>query len=465
MEKKYNIKYVISLAFVSAMGGLLFGYDWVVIGGAKPFYEVYFNITAAPFLQGWAMSSALVGCVLGAGLAGALADKYGRKWLLIISAIFFTISAFGTGATDNFDLFIVYRILGGIGIGLASTLSPLYIAEVSPAEYRGRLVSINQLTIVVGILAAQVINLWIAEPVAAMVSQQETLNSWNVQQGWRWMFWAELCPAVLFFVLMFLVPESPRFLAKLNKDQGALKVLSRIGGVEYAQRELESIKTTFKQKLNEKSGLGELFNAKVSPILIIGVVLAVFQQWCGINIIFNYAQEVFLAAGYNVNDMFLNIVITGGVNLVFTLVAIRTVDKWGRRSLMLLGSGGLALIYILMGSMYYFEVTGWPVLLMVVSAIAIYAMSLAPITWVILSEIFPNQIRGLAMSLATLSLWIASFILTFTFPILNSALGASGTFWIYSGICVMGFLFIKARLPETKNKSLEEIEKELTQNN
>lgn len=462
MPKKYNLRYVTGLAFVSAMGGLLFGYDWVVIGGAKPFYEVYFGITSFPFLQGWAMSSALVGCILGAAMAGVLADTYGRKWLLIVSAMFFTVSAYGTGAADNFDLFIGFRIIGGIGIGLASTLSPLYIAEVSPAEYRGRLVSINQLTIVIGILAAQVVNLWIAEPVTVAASQQEILSSWNVQLGWRWMFWAGLAPALLFFMLMFLVPESPRFLTKINKKQNALKVLSRIGGPEYARNELSNIKATFENNGNKRIGLRGLFNAQTTPILILGIVLAVFQQWCGINIIFNYAQEVFLAAGYNINDMFLNIVITGGVNLIFTFVAIRTVDRWGRRTLMLMGSGGLALIYILMGSMYYFEVNGWPVLLMVVTAIAIYAMSLAPVTWVILSEIFPNRIRGLAMSLATLSLWVASFILTFTFPVLNSALGAFGTFWVYSLICVLGFLFIKARLPETKNKSLEEIENELT---
>lgn len=463
MSKKYNLKYVIFLAFVSAMGGLLFGYDWVVIGGAKPFYEVFFDISTIPSLQGWAMSSALIGCVFGAMLAGTLADKYGRKWLLIASAVLFIVSAYGTGATDSFINFIIFRIIGGIGIGLASTLSPLYIAEVSPAEYRGRLVSINQLTIVIGILAAQVINLWIAEPVAGN-SGAEILNSWNGQQGWRWMFWAELIPAVAFFGLMLLVPESPRFLAKLRKSQDALKVLSKIGGIEYARKELDSITATLHHNLNKKVNFKDLLDTKVSPVLLIGIVLAIFQQWCGINIIFNYAQEVFQAAGYNVNDLFLNIVITGGVNLAFTFVAMRTVDKWGRRSLMLLGSGGLAIIYVLMGSMYYFQVTGWPVLLMVVAAIAIYAMSLAPITWVILSEIFPNRIRGLAMSLATLSLWIASFILTFTFPILNSVFGAYGTFWVYSGICIAGFLFIKAKLPETKNKSLEEIEKELTQN-
>lgn len=462
MNRKYNITYVISLAFASAMGGLLFGYDWVVIGGAKPFYEVYFDITTIPSLQGWAMSSALVGCVFGAILAGGLSDKYGRKILLIVAAVLFIVSAYGSGATNNFDSFIIYRIVGGIGIGLASTLSPLYIAEISPAEYRGRLVSINQLTIVIGILAAQVVNLLIADPVAAAASNADILNSWNGQHGWRWMFWAELIPAGLFLVFMFLVPKSPRFLARLDQDQKVLRILSRIGGEAYAEKELYNIKATLKSSLNKKVNFKDLLHPKITPILIIGIVLAVFQQWCGINIIFNYAQEIFQAAGYDVNDMFMNIVITGSVNLVFTFVAIRTVDKWGRRGLMLFGSGGLAIIYVLIGSMYYFQVTGWPVLLMVLAAIAIYAMTLAPITWVILSEIFPNRVRGLAMSLATLFLWIASFVLTFTFPILNSSLGAYGTFWLYGGICILGFLFVKARLPETKNKTLEEIEDQFT---
>lgn len=464
MSKRYNISYVISLAFVSAMGGLLFGYDWVVIGGAKPFYEAFFNITDIPSLQGWAMSSALIGCVFGAVLAGSLADKYGRKLLLILAALLFVISAYGTGATNSFVNFIIYRIIGGLGIGLASTLSPLYIAEISPAEYRGRFVSINQLTIVVGILAAQIINMLVAGPVAETATIQDIRASWNGQYGWRWMFWAELAPGVLFFVLMFLVPKSPRFLAKFNRDVDVLKVLSKIGGLRYAQEELRNIKASLRVSQQTEVKYRDLWKSKVSPILLVGIVLAIFQQWCGINIIFNYAEEIFQAAGYNINDMFMNIVITGSVNLIFTLVAMRTVDSWGRRKLMLFGSGGLALIYILMGGMYYFQVSGWPVLLMVIAGIAVYAMSLAPITWVVLSEIFPNRIRGLGMALATFFLWIASFVLTFTFPILNSSLGASGTFWVYSMICVAGFLFIKAKLPETKNKSLEEIEKQLMQN-
>ncbi|MCM5664065.1 sugar porter family MFS transporter [Galbibacter mesophilus] len=459
-NKNFNFTYLLFLALVSAMGGFLFGYDWVVIGGAKPFYELYFDITELPSLQGWAMSSALVGCVLGAVLSGMVADKYGRKKPLLLAAFLFTVSAFGTGYVDNFTPFILYRLVGGLGIGLASTLSPMYIAEIAPAKYRGQFVAINQLTIVVGILAAQIANYAIAEPIPDSFGNQEILNSWNGQWGWRWMFWGELIPAILFFMLMFSVPESPRFLAKIQDKNKATDVLSKIGGNKYAVEEYASMEATLKKDTGRMK-LSELTKPSILPILIIGVVLAFFQQWCGINIIFNYAQEIFTAAGYSVGDMLFNIIITGSVNLIFTFVAMRTVDSWGRRKLMLFGAIGLAVVYAILGGAYYFEFNGWPVLLLVIVAIAIYAMSLAPITWVVLSEIFPNRLRGVAMSIATFSLWVASFILTFTFPILNDLLGAYGTFWVYSGICVLGYFFIRNKLPETKGKSLEEIEMEL----
>lgn len=459
---KFNYKYVLFLALVSAMGGLLFGYDWVVIGGAKPFYELYFNIADISSLQGWAVSSALVGCIFGAVLSGALADRYGRKNPLILAAALFIFSAFGTGWADHFTPFIIYRIIGGLGIGMASTLSPMYIAEIAPAKYRGQFVAINQLTIVIGILAAQIANYVIADPIQASQSGSEILASWNGQMGWRWMFWAELIPAGLFFILMFLVPKSPRFLAKIDNDGEAEVVLGKIGGQAYASQELANMKLTLQEHANKKIDFSELKDQKVLPVLIIGIVLAFFQQWCGINIIFNYAEEIFTAAGYNVGDLLFNIIITGSVNLVFTLMAMRTVDSWGRRKLMLFGSIGLALVYALLGGAYYFEFNGWPILLLVIVAIAIYAMSLAPVTWVVLSEIFPNRLRGVAMSIATFSLWVASFILTFTFPILNEKLGSYGTFWVYSMICILGFIFIKKKLPETKGKSLEEIEMELT---
>jgi SP family sugar porter-like MFS transporter len=455
---KFNIKYLLFLACTSALGGFLFGYDWVVIGGAKPFYELFFGIAENPTLQGWAMSSALVGCILGSVISGFLTDKYGRKNPLIFAAALFILSAFGTGYSDIYSWFILYRIVGGIGIGLASTLSPLYIAEISPAQYRGRFVSINQLTIVVGILAAQIANYFIADSIPDNYSPVEIQSSWNGLSGWRFMFWAELIPAFLFFIMLFLIPKSPRYLAKVKQEIKARKILEKIGGEKYAGIELQSIHDSFIQVEKSEISLSSLKDVKIKKVLLIGIFLAIFQQWCGINIIFNYAEEIFTSAGYSVGDMLFNIIITGSVNLIFTFVAMRTVDSWGRRALMLLGSSGLALVYAFLGAAYFFDFNGLPVLTLVILAIAIYAMSLAPITWVILSEIFPNRVRGLAMSIATFSLWIASFFLTLTFPFLNDALGAAGTFWIYSGICVLGYIFIKINLPETKGKTLEELE-------
>jgi SP family sugar porter-like MFS transporter len=459
--RKFNFAYLLSISLVSAMGGLLFGYDWVVIGGAKPFYEPFFGITGSPAMQGWAMSCALIGCLGGSVLSGWLSDKFGRKRLLILSAALFILASLGTGASGSFGEFILFRIIGGIGIGLASNLSPMYIAEITPGSVRGAFVSINQLTIVIGILAAQMINWQIAEPVTPGAQVHEIMNSWNGQMGWRWMFYACTIPAGLFFILMWFVPESPRWLAKNSRSHGKVhKILERIGGNDYAESELVSIEETLKATAG-KNDFSILKQPGVSKLLILGIVIAVFQQWCGINVIFNYAQEIFSTAGYNVSDILFNIVITGSVNLIFTFVGMFTVDKFGRKALMLLGAGGLAGIFAVIGSMYFFHIQGVPLLIMVVVAIACYAMSLAPVTWVVLSEIFPNRIRGFAISIATFFLWAACFILTYTFPLLNQVLKASGTFWLYGVICILGFWFILKRLPETKGKSLEEIENEL----
>lgn len=458
MEKiKYNHRFILGITLVSAMGGLLFGYDWVVIGGAKPFYERFFDIASSPYLQGWAMSSALIGCLFGAMISGWFSDRYGRKLPLILAAAMFTLSALGTGMVNQFTPFIIFRLIGGLGIGMASAISPMYIAEISPAPIRGRLVSVNQLTIVIGILAAQLINFLVAEKIPAGATNMDILQSWNGQMGWRWMFWAETAPAIAFFILAFMIPESPRYLAKSGKWDGSLKILARIGGHEYALQEQKNIAGTLSES-DTKVDWKALTAKKVRPMLILGIVLAVFQQWCGINVIFNYAEEIFTSAGYSVGDMLFNIVITGTVNLVFTVLAMRMVDSWGRRKLMLLGSIGLAVIYFLLGGSYYFEVKGFAILVLVMLAIATFAMTLAPVTWVVLSEIFPNKIRGAAMAMATTALWIACFVLTYTFPILNKLLNASGTFWLYGFICLSGFLFILKKLPETKGKSLEEIE-------
>jgi SP family sugar porter-like MFS transporter len=449
--------YLLLISLVSAMGGLLFGYDWVVIGGAKPFYEVFFHISDSPAMQGWVMGSAIIGCLVGVMISGSLSDKYGRKPLMVCAAFVFILAAVGTGAVNDIRWFILFRIVGGIGIGIASNLSPMYIAEVSPTLIRGRFVSINQLTVVLGILSAQIANWCIAEPV---VLGEDILSSWNGQWGWRWMFWVQTLPASLFFVLIFFIPESPRWLVMQQQYEKAGRILSRIGGLSYAEREVEGIRNVanaVKEKINYKM----LFEGKMPKVLLIGIVVAVFQQWCGINVIFNYAQEIFSVAGYGVSDTLFNIVITGVTNVIFTFVGMYAVDKLGRRSLLLFGAAGLSCIYAVMGLCYFFHITGIAVLILVVAAIACYAMTLAPVVWVVISEIFPNRIRGMAMAVSVFSLWTACFVLTYTFPLLNTGLGAYGTFWLYGAICVLGFWFIQKQLPETKGKSLEEIEKEI----
>lgn len=448
-----NSVFIWLISMTAACGGLLFGYDWVVIGGAKPFYEIYFEVQS-PALSGWLMSCALIGCVAGAMAAGWLADKVGRKGTLIVAAVLFIISAVGTALPDSIDTFVFYRILGGIGIGLASTISPMYISEISPADRRGKLIVLNQLAIVIGVLGAQVINLAIAEPVHGDLA----FESWNVQEGWRYMFAAELVPAVLFFVLMFFVPESPRWLVKVGRYAQAKTVLSKIGSGSYAEASLHDIKTSF-EKQDPSFKLSDFTSIK--PLLIIGIVLASFQQWCGINVIFNYAQEVFASAGFDVNDTLKSIVATGVINLAFTILALPLVEKVGRRTLMIVGAGGLGLLYLCISAMYFTGVDGLALLVMLLCGIALYAVTLAPVTWVLLAEIFPNVLRSRAMSVCTLALWVASFGLTFTFPFLIDAFSASGGFLFYSIICFLSFRFIYLFVPETRNLTLEQIEKNL----
>ena len=438
MMSNYSKGFLYFICAVSAMGGLLFGYDWVVIGGAKPFYELYFGISDSPVLQGVAMSTALVGCLIGAMVAGAAADKYGRKPLLMVSAVLFTVSAVATGLFNDFTLFNIARFIGGVGIGVASALSPMYIAEVSPTEIRGRMVSLNQMTIVLGILAAQVVNMLLARDTSVNECQ-----TWNIAWGWRWMFWAETLPAALFLLMSFFIPESPVF-------------------IELKNGKIEKLKSAQLEGKNFNPSILQLFNSpRYSRVLLLGLVIAVFQQWCGTNVIFNYAQEIFVGAGFDVDGMFINIVITGIANVIFTIVALYTIEKWGRRTLILLGAGGLGFIYLTLGTCYFLEVKGFAMVCLVVAAISVYAMTLGPVTWTLLAEIFPNRIRGVAMATCTFALWVGCCTLTFSFPSMNAALGSSGTFWIYSGICICAFIFLYRRCPETKGKSLEQLEKEL----
>jgi sugar porter (SP) family MFS transporter len=476
---KFNARYVWMISSVAALGGLLFGWDWVVIGGAKPFFEPYFNLpaiavqwsqhalarllglTTAATLSGWANSCALLGCLLGSLGAGALSDKFGRKKLLIFSGLLFGVSSVATGWAGTFNQFVTWRIVGGVAIGMASNLSPLYIAEVAPAELRGRLVTLNQLTIVFGILAAQLLNMAVAQKIPEEATREVIAQSWNGEYGWRWMFTLVAAPSLLFFFCALFVPESPRWLIKNGQEDSARRVLARIGTESYAQEESRNIQATIAAEEVARVRLSDLFAPKMLRILLIGCALAVLQQWSGINVLFNYAENIFKSAGFGVNTILAFIAVTGVVNMAFTFVALATVDRWGRRSLMLFGCAGIAVSHLLIGAAYLLKLKGLAVLLFSLSAIGCYSMSLAPVTWVLISEIFPNRIRGTAISVAVSALWVACFILTYSFPILEGSIGTGNTFWIYAAICGIGFVFIRLWVPETKGKSLEQIESEL----
>ncbi len=447
--------YVCGMALVAAMGGLLFGYDWVVIGGAKPFYEVYFHLGTEQLI-GWANSCALIGCLVGALIAGVVGSRLGRKKVLLLAALLFALSSILTGWATVFSMFIVWRIAGGMAIGLASNISPLYIAEISPAAWRGRLVSLNQLAIVCGILAAQIVNWRIAERVpdgAAVL-----LQSWNAQFGWRWMFTAVAVPAILFFLFALLIPESPRWLAGVNRTDEARRVLARIGGDDYAARELTAIEETLRTSAASRVRWRDLFGKGTRNLVWIGMALAALQQWSGINILFNYAEEIYRGAGFGVSGIMFNIVITGAINLIFTLVAMTFVDRLGRRKLMLLGCAGVGLCHLGASYAYHAGWRGSAVPVLTLAAIACYSMTLAPVTWVLISEIYPNRLRSLGVSSAVAALWTASFVLTYTFPFINRAFTTSGAFLVYAGVCFLGFIFVSSCVTETRGKTLEEIE-------
>lgn len=455
-----NSGYVWLISAVAALGGLLFGWDWVVIGGAKPFFQRYFDLTSEAQI-GWANSCALIGCLVGSLVAGGLSDRFGRRRLLVVAALLFAVTSVGNGLATDFGVFIAWRMLGGVAIGLASNLSPMYISEVAPAGLRGRLVSLNQVTIVVGILLAEFLNWWLVRKLPSGASDEFIKHSWFGQFGWRWMFGLTAVPSVLFFLGMFLVPESPRWLAKKGRTVEAEHILGRIGGSAYATAALADIRSSLAGEAAGGVRFAELFQPRLLRLLGLGVFLAVFQQWCGINVIFNYAEEIFHAAGYDISGVLANIAWTGSVNMLCTFVALGVVDRGGRRPLMLFGSAALAVIYLALGACYHAHWQGVPMLLLVLAAIGCYAMSLAPVTWVVIAEIFPNRIRGAAMAVAVTALWAACFLLTYTFPLLNAWLGPDGTFWSYAVICVIGFVVIFLKLPETKNKTLEELETDL----
>jgi len=441
---KVNFRYLLTISLVTALGGLLFGFDISVISGTIPFLQEVFNLNEA--MKGWVVSSALIGCIIGASFAGRLGDKFGRKKVLLVTSILFAVSAIGSGIANSIPTFVLYRILGGFAVGGASVLAPMYIAEVSPAHLRGRMVSINQLTIVIGISLAYYSNYFLLQV---------------GENAWRWMFAAEALPALFFFFALFIVPESPRWLVARNRENDAKQVLTKVAGTDFANFELSEIKASLVG--NEKRGtLKQLFNKKYSFILFLGIFLAVFQQWSGINVIFFYAPDIFAKANLGVDAALFQTTLIGLMNIVFTILAMRVIDKIGRKLLMLIGAAGMAICYIAIGFLFSTGRTDdWLLLTFIIITPAFFAFGLGPTVWVVLSEIFPNKIRGAAMSVATFSLWVACYLLTLTFPVFVELFNASNTFWLYSVICIIGFLVILKYLPETKGISLEQLEKKL----
>lgn len=466
MEKPlvtYNLKYIWAISFAAAIGGFLFGYDWVVVGGAKPFYEPYFRITT-PAQQGWGTSSALVGCIFGALLCFIKSDTWGRKPLLILAGFLFTVSAVGTGLATDFFWYNVFRIIGGIAIGIALNLSPMYISEMSPPHLRGKLVALNQLLIMIGVLSAQVMNWQIAlmdDKIPSQATVEIIRQSWSGQYGWRWMFGVEAVPALIFFIVMIFLPESVRWLVKAGQSWKAEKILKRVGGPDYAISEVQSIQNTITEDEVAQVHFRDLLEPKLLRVLMLGIFLAILQQWCGMNVVFYYAADIFQAAGYTIQQMMLNIVVIGTVMVVSVIVTMLIIEKTGRKKLMLAGTIGLAAGYAILGYLFLTGATGLPVVIVTLINVAIYSITLAPVVWVILSEIFPNRIRGAAMSAAAMSLWVGNFSLTFTFPAIKESLGWAQNFWLYGAICAAGSVVLYFFLPETKDKTLEQIEREL----
>jgi len=433
---QYNSKYILALSFISALGGYLFGFDFAVISGALPFLKDKFNLN--DYWEGFATGSLALGAIVGCISAGKIADKKGRKPGLLVAASVFCISSLFMAFAPSRDLFIASRFAAGIGVGMASMLSPLYIGEIAPASFRGRMVAINQLTIVLGILITNIVN-------------YSLRNAGD--DAWRWMFGLGAIPSLLFFIGVLWLPESPRWLSQMNKFEQAKIILERIGGKDFGNTTVTEIQRSF-QTVN-KAKFTSIFEKKILPAVLVGIGLAVFQQFCGINVVFNYTSTIFKSIGASKDDQLLQTVFIGGVNLLFTLLAMALVDKIGRKPLMLLGAGGLTILYLFIS--YLLGIKSASVSWFLLTAIGIYALTLAPVTWVLISEIFPNKVRGTATSIAVLSLWAAYFILTFTFPVMYSKLQEK-TFYVYAVICFIGFVFVYKKIRETKGKTLEELE-------
>jgi len=434
--------YVILITVVAALGGLLFGFDTAVISGTINFIQPYFGLSEAGL--GWTVSSLLFGCIAGVFLAGKAGDQFGRKKVLMAAALLFFISAVGSAAAHSLVFFVTARVLGGIAVGVASILSPMYIAELAPAKYRGTLVSLNQLAIVIGILIAFFSNYLLVD---------------TGENNWRWMLLVMAAPAILLFFSLFLVPESPRWLVARGRNNDALQVLVKTSGKEFAASELNEIEKTLKNQ--EESTFRDLLAPKIKPLLFIGIILAVFQQITGINTIMYYAPKIFANVGQSNDSALLQTILIGGTNLVFTLVAMVLIDRFGRKLLIVIGSTGMMLMLAGLSALYFTNQTsGIMVLVFILGYCAFFAASLGPALWVVAAELFPNRLRSKGMSVAIVSLWIACTIVSIAFPVMLEKLSGGITFLIFALICLANLLYVLKYVPETKGKTLEELEKE-----
>lgn len=467
MKNQYNSMYVVTLTLVATLGGLLFGYDTAVISGTTASLREVFTSPlgldelAANSRHGNIVASALIGCIIGGAIGGLVSKNFGRKKGLILAAILFFISALGSsmpemmfapiGTADHTftTQFVIYRIIGGIGVGLASMLSPMYIAEIAPPSIRGRLVSFNQFAIIFGMLVVYFVNFSIAK---------QGDDTWLNQIGWRYMFASEMIPAGLFLMLLFTVPETPRYLMLRGDEEGALKVLNKVNGKEVAQKVLAEIKESLQQHVS-----GSILSYGWA-VIIIGMLLSAFQQFVGINVVLYYAPEIFKNMGSGTDAALLQTIIVGAINLTFTVVAILTVDKFGRKPLQIIGAVGMAFFMFALGFAFFFQNLGIGALICMLGYVASFAISWGPVVWVLLAEIFPNKIRGKAMALAVAVQWIANYLVSWTFPIMNDSTALTNTFhngfayWVYGAMGILAALFMWKFVPETKGKSLEQME-------
>ncbi len=456
---KRNIGVLVFVSAVASLGGFLFGYDTGVINGTQFYFSKYFDLDAVT--KGWVVGSALLGCFAGAILAGPLSKKFGRKTSMILSAVLFTLSAWGSGlpsfVPETIPILVFFRIVGGLGIGIASMNAPMYIAELSPANIRGKMVTIYQMAIVLGFFIVFLTTYFIG------AGQSE---EYNLNTGWRWMFWSELVPCLAFFLLLFFVPRSPRWLALAGREAEAKSVLTRLHGEEYAEKEYQEIKTSLQQE-SRNLGLADILKKAVLPIVLIGSVLSFLQQFTGINAVLYYGADIFeKALGFGQEDVLAQQILLAGTNVAFTVLAMLTVDNWGRKPLIIAGSVGMIVGFLLLGTTIMTDSVGILSLIGILTFIGSFAMSMGPIVWVILSEMFPNSIRSISMSIAVAVQWGANYMVSQSFPVVvesdmnvNGVWNGSLPYFIFMLFIALTILFTVKYIPETKGKTLEEIEK------